>query len=396
MAEITSELIVEIDLPNQRCHLVFKSPTELREWILKENQTWQWLGAIQDGCVNPIQQSRNSFLQQISELVNRWQSYQTNKNETTQILQQIRNCFNLVNSQNTVILTANPATHFIQELLNTREPLVAAGAYAGILNARFQSGSPISTALLDGVFEALLYKREVDWTATAHQKALGQLQTQYDSAIAKQNERFKELEQTNDLLNRSFEASLNDKKQLLDNLHQQQSTDFDNLTKKHTANLAAIEQTYDQKLALRRPVQYWKKEQQFHSKRASLFGWVSLGCGLVCAGGLGCLAYKFLGNIAPKEEPKHWQIGILIVGAFFAIWIVRILVRLFLSHLHLATDASERRMMILTYLAFAREAKDVSVDDKKLILQHIFRSASDGLVKDDAAPPSLFEVFSRK
>ena len=54
-----------------------------------------------------------------------------------------------------------------------------------------------------------------------------------------------------------------------------------------------------------------------------------------------------------------------------------------------------RRTVILTYLALSREGKEIAPEDRKLILQHIFRSASDGLVKDDAAPPSIFEFLTR-
>jgi len=53
-------------------------------------------------------------------------------------------------------------------------------------------------------------------------------------------------------------------------------------------------------------------------------------------------------------------------------------------------------MMILTYLAMSREGAQFGPEDKKLIIQHIFRAASDGLVKDDAAPPTLFELLSRR
>lgn len=51
--------------------------------------------------------------------------------------------------------------------------------------------------------------------------------------------------------------------------------------------------------------------------------------------------------------------------------------------------------MILTYLALSREGADVGPEDKKLILQHLFRTASDGLVKDDATPPGLWEILTR-
>jgi len=43
----------------------------------------------------------------------------------------------------------------------------------------------------------------------------------------------------------------------------------------------------------------------------------------------------------------------------------------------------------------AREGSAFEPEDKTLIVQHLFRSASDGLVKDDAAPPSLWSIFQK-
>ena len=127
-----------------------------------------------------------------------------------------------------------------------------------------------------------------------------------------------------------------------------------------------------------------------------MFGAVASVSVLAAGGGLSWLAHWALAGLSPNENPKHWQMGVLLLGAFFAVWLVRIFVRMLFSHLHLATDAAERRMMILTYLSMSRQGTQFAAEDQKLIVQHIFRSASDGLVKDDAAPPSIFEMMTRK
>lgn len=168
------------------------------------------------------------------------------------------------------------------------------------------------------------------------------------------------------------------------------------LTEKHVLNLAAIEKTYDQKLALQKPVRYWQTKETYHGKNARNFGVAAFLISVILAGGMAWLVHWIFSDLKPDENPKHWQVGFLVVAAFFSVWFVRILVRMFFSHHHLATDAAERRTMILTYLAMSREGAEFTKDDKKLIVQHLFRSASDGLVKDDAAPPTLFELFTRK
>jgi hypothetical protein len=294
------------------------------------------------------------------------------------------------------MVSTNPAASFIFGLREKRGDRVAAGAYAAVLSAQINTGGQTQSDFFEGIVEAFLYKREIDWTANAHQEVLNRLKTKYDDEIARQNERFQQLEEKNRLLNVTFDTALKEKTESLKKLHEDQTTDYAKLTEKHVQNLASIEKAYDQKLALQKPVKYWQTKERYHRIRSIAYGIVALVSGILAAGGLGLLAYEYLGKLSATENPKHWQIGLLVVGAFFAVWLVRVFVRLFFSNVHLATDAAERRMMILTYLAMSREGAQFGAEDKKLIIQHIFRAASDGLVKDDAAPPTLFELFTRK
>ena len=78
-------------------------------------------------------------------------------------------------------------------------------------------------------------------------------------------------------------------------------------------------------------------------------------------------------------------VGLGLVATTFFIWIMRILVRLYLSELHLGIDARERETMLLTYLALTNEGK-VEPTDRALVLAPLFRPTADGVVKDDGAP----------
>lgn len=68
---------------------------------------------------------------------------------------------------------------------------------------------------------------------------------------------------------------------------------------------------------------------------------------------------------------------------------------LFLSQIHLHTDANERIVMIKAYLSLQAGGHTLDQEDKKLILQAIFRHVPAGLVKDDAAPGGLQELLTR-
>jgi hypothetical protein len=51
--------------------------------------------------------------------------------------------------------------------------------------------------------------------------------------------------------------------------------------------------------------------------------------------------------------------------------------------------------MVQTYLALIEGGKLTNGEDRQLILQALFRPASDGIVKDEGIPASFFEVLTR-
>ena len=78
------------------------------------------------------------------------------------------------------------------------------------------------------------------------------------------------------------------------------------------------------------------------------------------------------------------------------IWFIRLVVKVFLSNLHLLSDANERETMILTYLAFEREENTLKDTDRDLILPSIFRVSANGFIKDDSSPNSPINIITKK
>jgi len=341
--------------------------------------------------------SQEEFYVHIEQLAIQWQRVIQNPQEITRIFGSIKEIFDqYILRRRRLILSTNPAASFIQGLREKRGDRIAAGAYAGVLSAQINTGIQTQSDFFEGIVEAFLFKREIDWTAKANQQVFDRLKGKYDDEIARQDSRFQLLEEKNRLLNEAFDTALKDKTETLKKLHEDQTADYTKLTEKHVTSLIAIEKTYDHKLALQKPVRYWQTKESYHGKSARNFGVGAILAAVLLGVGMAKLVYWTFSSLKPDENPKHWQVGLLLIASFFTVWFVRILVRMFFSHHHLATDAAERRMMILTYLAMSREGNQFANDDKKLIVQHLFRSASDGLVKDDAAPPNLFEFMTRK
>ena len=114
------------------------------------------------------------------------------------------------------------------------------------------------------------------------------------------------------------------------------------------------------------------------------------------AASLSWFVHDLLRTTAPNVPPESWRLGMLVLIGLFTVWGVRLIVRMFLSHLHLTTDAAERVVMVRTYLSLLEGEHLASSEDRQLILQALFRPASDGIVKDEGLPPSMFEFLTRQ
>lgn len=78
-----------------------------------------------------------------------------------------------------------------------------------------------------------------------------------------------------------------------------------------------------------------------------------------------------------------WYIFIIFASSS-AFWIIRIIVKIALSNLHLSEDANERVVMIQTYLSFVKEGQ-IDENDKNLILYSLFRPSNIGIIKDESS-----------
>ncbi len=385
-----------LELGEKGGKLEFDTPSEFQQWFADELTKWQWM--------NPIPQVNNALAQlrriqnDANKYVARWsQAISSNADEVAQ-RDALKQFVESNVGQQPLWLSSTTRGRFILGLSqdSARGPLVAAGAYLAIGGSYSPANEPLHPKVVEGAIEGFLFKKEIDWTATTHREVLEKLERQYAGNIAEQKRKKEEIEQENKILNEQFSSGLAEKLKLLDELHENQINDFNKLVDTHKTNLEAIEKAYDQKLALLKPVKYWNARKNSHADKTKNFAIASGISGIVIFLVLGVLAYKFFLSIPNGEKPQVWQVAIFSVAAFFGIWFERILVRLFISNMHLATDAEERVTMLQTYLSIIREGSDFAPEDKKLILERLFHPAADGLVKDDAAPPSPLEILTRR
>lgn len=88
-------------------------------------------------------------------------------------------------------------------------------------------------------------------------------------------------------------------------------------------------------------------------------------------------------NFTTIHNSKIWIYGILILFSSIFVWFIRIIVKITLSNYHLSIDANERVIMIRTYLSLLKEGNGFDKDDKKVMLDNIFRPTNFGIIKDE-------------
>jgi hypothetical protein len=84
-----------------------------------------------------------------------------------------------------------------------------------------------------------------------------------------------------------------------------------------------------------------------------------------------------------------YYVKLAVLGFLFVLvvlWIGRLLLRFLISERHLAIDAEERVTMVMTYLALTKEGS-LDQGDRGIVLASLFRSGTDGIVKDDGIGP---------
>lgn len=176
----------------------------------------------------------------------------------------------------------------------------------------------------------------------------------------------------------------------------QREGDFEKLVNEHKQEMENLRKTFREEIALRAPAEYWETKRKGHVVMAWVTGILSFAGIGGAAALLGWFIHDLLKSTKINESPESWRVAVLVLIGLFTVWGVRLLVRMFLSHLHLNTDAAERVVMVRTYLSLLEGDRLASKEDRQLILQALFRPASDGIVKDEGLPPSMFEFLTRQ
>jgi hypothetical protein len=390
---------LEIDLGPNGGLLSFQTGKDLKVWIDSETEAWKWMNLSSRNGVNfsnSIWREFSEFTTALTRVVNNWggQSPQQTSSDFSEAFKPYLD--------NRTYCSKSAKAIFIFSLKQTNGNWTAFGAYIKMLgrlgNWNGNNGMPgaiLFPEFVHGILEAILFERNIDFSGNANLEVFNKLKSDFEKSHLDYSKKIDALSTESKSLTDDYELTLKTRKESLENFQDKCSNEFKALLENQKVILSELEKVYDQKLALQKPVEYWGPKEKHHGFWSKVFGVFSFLSLFICVGGMALLVRWTFSELKPGDNPDHWQLGILLVGAFFSIWFVRIVIKIFYSHMHLATDASERKTMILTYLSLGREGSQFAPEDRTLIVQHIFRSAADGFVKDDSAPPSFLEFFSR-
>lgn len=204
--------------------------------------------------------------------------------------------------------------------------------------------------------------------------------------------------------------------QAVDGMHERVEEEIQGAAKA----IADFKSAYQAEIALKEPVSFWQDKANRHRTVSRYFGLASLGVGGVFAV---AAWFQLPSLLAPKVQaaakaatsagdtaktaagatveavlngaPSYFGIALAVLFSTLALWLLRILVRGYLSEMHLKTDAEERVAMVKTYLALMESGK-APTDTLSPVLMALFRPASDGIVKDDSMPFGLAEILSKQ
>jgi Family of unknown function (DUF6161) len=262
-------------------------------------------------------------------------------------------------------------------------------------NNQFDARDPQSwRGFINGLIDRYCIVTDVEPKIAAEREALERLRVSADKLLANKTEEVNQIHR--DISQVASDIAVTKKGQVDEfaTLVIDSKKEHGDALTKHAGEMETLRKTFREAMALRAPVEYWQGKAASHNAKTALWMGRTFTSMAALAAGLG-LGALWVFKTLTDGKPDAWKLAVLSLVGVLGVWAVRLVVRLYLSHAHLATDAEERVTMVQTYLALLEGEKMLSDEDRKLILTPLFRPAADGLVKDEGLPHPLLEWFTR-
>jgi hypothetical protein len=229
---------------------------------------------------------------------------------------------------------------------------------------------------------------------------LGEYMDQYQKLLKEQRENLAlsktEIKSTQDQLETLSKTA----KGQFDGLAQKVASDFEIMSKKTAEDFEAFRQAHKDMLAIGQPVDYWSRKA--HAHLWNMMGW---GLGFVLLLMVTILAVVLVGvprvqvltNAMKSDDVKATaglvELAVITVPLFFAVWLIRVLSRLFSLNVGLYWDAKERVAMATTFVALQAQSGGLKDAERAEVMKSLFRPAA--VTGDDGAPGLIEALLGR-
>ncbi len=384
-----SAYVVDVNLGTNGGLVQVRDQAALLNWLQREIEFWSWTNDKRIKSEATINNFANNVDRRLGELREAIEQFRFD--EVAQSLQETFDTNGLPHSKSTI-------GRRIAELKS--DPVLAC-AFALVSAPMFSHGGTIraeSVSQLSGAIEAILFRYGIDSrsaefslatlenNAEQHRRHLLELRSAHERLLS-------ETEANYESLVENVKSAAKRQKSILKRLlgwakrrRDTIDTDVRSLIEEGTAKLEATNAAYREHMRLKAPVTYWAEKSKTHKENERTYRNVMLGSAVA----LLIVSVVVLITVVEWASSLEGNMVFVVtaVGAIWmavAFWIMRILVRLYLSEHHLAIDSAERATMAETYLALVAE-KVADAQDREVLLSALFRPTADGIVKDDAPP----------
>lgn len=359
-------------------HVVeFASPGRIGRFLEDERQQWSWLD---DAPTAPVDM-RSSYLNVYGTLAEWLASFEAGNWDFPTLRNHYRNVYN--NDPPQLIFADSPWGMNVQMIREHAGDAVAYTALVLLTRRRAPNlADPVDFRAWQLATTPGLVKPDA-WLIE-QQRKIGSAR----QALRREIDRF--AEESAVVQSRYEQANTDDRDRYLRlfragvKIASRRATKFRGEADHEITRISDTQRAYEVLMQLKAPVDYWKTKKTDHEKSAGRWG-KFLAAYFLIATLVVFLALRWawgtIGNDALSG--KHFLM-VAGVGAFLTLvfWIARLAVRIYLGERHLYTDAEERRVMTQAYLALIKDGA-ASEQERIVILSALFRSAQDGIVKED-------------
>ncbi len=393
MTDITFDEPIKVQL-NHGSSKSFRTAQKIQKFFEKEQEAWAWLdgGDLPPSRGREVQTLRSQVTRAIESLAGSLSSIiETNGPEYDYA--SILNNY----TTNKIICSDSPEGQHVLKIANKNKARAIVVLWGFILDVeqdfnhgRVNRDTPIH---IQALTEKTIFHANV--------KAYGNA---FEESMAKRMDELAEYERGIQRDKNKLLKAIKAQSTRAENTDEKIQSDFTQLKENITEQFKKIEEYYGKKVELSAPVSYWKTVSSVSKGKAKLWGGVFVAAAAAFVVALVCTVRYFVGNYGDKMldsgevihvEPPLYILGFAGVGILFAIWLLRILLKIHLSHSHLASDAAARRTMVQTFLALSSRNEKTTDAAMQAMLENIFRPTNDGFIKDDSHPLLHLEAVSK-